>query len=192
MQYPPATLMMPHPMAPPPPPLPFTPPTFFGYHQPMLPPPPQVKGNAEENKTIWVGDLHYWMDENYLHSCFGHTGEVCISSLLVLKFIVLYWFDVFIWKNGEIVFLFNFESDGHFELALIKLYSDSERGDFSKENLNFLFVCWIMFVLRSSALGRLCKRPRRHFIFLLYALLLELTKVCSSIKCDLFWAVPWN
>ncbi|KAI0499083.1 hypothetical protein KFK09_019984 [Dendrobium nobile] len=75
MQYPPATLMMPHPMAPPPP-LPFTPPPFFGYHQPMLPPPAQGRGSGEENKTIWVGDLQYWMDENYLHSCFGHTGEV--------------------------------------------------------------------------------------------------------------------
>lgn len=32
--------------------------------------------NSEENKTVWIGDLHYWMDENYLHSCFGHTGEV--------------------------------------------------------------------------------------------------------------------
>ncbi|XP_020704637.1 polyadenylate-binding protein RBP47 [Dendrobium catenatum] len=75
MQYPPATLMMPHPMAPPPP-LPFTPPPFFGYHQPMLPPPAQGRSSGEENKTIWVGDLQYWMDENYLHSCFGHTGEV--------------------------------------------------------------------------------------------------------------------
>ncbi|KAH8950453.1 hypothetical protein BDL97_10G086100 [Sphagnum fallax] len=30
----------------------------------------------EEAKTLWVGDLQYWMDESYLHSCFVHTGEV--------------------------------------------------------------------------------------------------------------------
>ncbi|KAI3887898.1 hypothetical protein MKX03_015932 [Papaver bracteatum] len=29
--------------------------------------------SSEENRTIWVGDLHYWMQENYLHSCFAHT-----------------------------------------------------------------------------------------------------------------------
>ncbi|XP_020595970.1 polyadenylate-binding protein RBP47-like [Phalaenopsis equestris] len=82
MQYPPATLMMQHPMAPPPPPLPFTPPRFFGYPQLMLSQPPQGKGSTEENKTIWVGDLHYWMDENYLHSCFAHTGEVCAIKVI--------------------------------------------------------------------------------------------------------------
>lgn len=30
----------------------------------------------EEVKTLWVGDLQYWMDENYLHTAFVHTGEV--------------------------------------------------------------------------------------------------------------------
>jgi len=30
----------------------------------------------EEVKTLWVGDLQYWMDENYLHTSFVHTGEV--------------------------------------------------------------------------------------------------------------------
>ncbi|KAG0480096.1 hypothetical protein HPP92_010694 [Vanilla planifolia] len=90
MQYPGSTMLMQHPMVPPPPPQ-FLPPHFFGFHQPLHPPPspmhpppsplpttaPQKQGtNAEDNKTIWVGDLQYWMDENYLHSCFGHTGEV--------------------------------------------------------------------------------------------------------------------
>ncbi|KAI3881690.1 hypothetical protein MKX03_016710 [Papaver bracteatum] len=32
--------------------------------------------SSEENRTIWVGDLHYWMEENYLHRCFAHTREV--------------------------------------------------------------------------------------------------------------------
>ncbi|KAF5176665.1 Polyadenylate-binding protein rbp47 [Thalictrum thalictroides] len=40
-------------------------------------------GSAEENKTIWIGDLHYWMDETYLNSCFGQTGEV--SSIKVIR-----------------------------------------------------------------------------------------------------------
>ncbi|PKA50009.1 Polyadenylate-binding protein RBP47 [Apostasia shenzhenica] len=69
LQYPAATLVMP--------PLPpqFAPQRFFGFHPP-LPPLQLGKAAAEENKTIWVGDLNYWMDENYLHRCFGHTGEV--------------------------------------------------------------------------------------------------------------------
>ncbi|KAF6161289.1 hypothetical protein GIB67_009176 [Kingdonia uniflora] len=31
---------------------------------------------GDENKTIWVDDLQYWMDESYLNSCFGHTNQV--------------------------------------------------------------------------------------------------------------------
>ncbi|XP_072978580.1 polyadenylate-binding protein RBP47C'-like [Typha angustifolia] len=87
MQYPPATaVVMPHQMvaaAVPPHPPQFAQ-HFVPFHHP--PPPPQHHqnqaaaagggGGGEENKTIWVGDLHYWMDENYLHNCFGHTGEV--------------------------------------------------------------------------------------------------------------------
>ena len=30
----------------------------------------------DEVKTLWIGDLLYWMDENYLWSCFGPSGEV--------------------------------------------------------------------------------------------------------------------
>ena len=30
----------------------------------------------DEVKTLWVGDLQYWMEESYLHTCFVHTGEV--------------------------------------------------------------------------------------------------------------------
>jgi len=74
-----------HPMvaAPPPPP-----PQFVKHFAPpasVTPPPPQSAGSggngAEDNRTIWVGDLQYWMDENYLHSCFGPSGEVRSSSL---------------------------------------------------------------------------------------------------------------
>ncbi|XP_043688123.1 polyadenylate-binding protein RBP45 isoform X1 [Telopea speciosissima] len=32
--------------------------------------------SADEIRTLWIGDLQYWMEESYLHSCFAHTGEV--------------------------------------------------------------------------------------------------------------------
>ncbi|KAJ6841175.1 polyadenylate-binding protein RBP47-like [Iris pallida] len=81
MQYPP---MMPPPQFAPPPP------HFIAYQPMPTPPPPPMQqqqkgssaaaaaaaGGGEENKTVWVGDLHYWMDENYLHSCFAHAAEV--------------------------------------------------------------------------------------------------------------------
>lgn len=40
----------------------------------------QSQQQHEEVKTLWVGDLQYWMDETYLHSCFVHTGEVRAMS----------------------------------------------------------------------------------------------------------------
>ncbi|KAF7840856.1 polyadenylate-binding protein RBP47-like [Senna tora] len=55
--------------------------------QPQPPPPShqqyqqQKQGSSDEIRTIWLGDLHHWMGENYLHSCFAHTGEVKIASL---------------------------------------------------------------------------------------------------------------
>lgn len=38
-----------------------------GYHHPQT---------LEEVRTLWIGDLQYWVDENYLSSCFSQTGEV--------------------------------------------------------------------------------------------------------------------
>ncbi|GJN21379.1 hypothetical protein PR202_gb08849 [Eleusine coracana subsp. coracana] len=75
----------PHPMvaAPPPPP-----PQFVKHFAPpasVTPPPPSggSGGNGgDENRTIWVGDLQYWMDENYLHSCFGPSGEVVTIKVI--------------------------------------------------------------------------------------------------------------
>ncbi|XP_058097053.1 polyadenylate-binding protein RBP47-like [Magnolia sinica] len=69
MQYPSAAMMMQHQMMPQ-----HYPPQHFVPYQHHLQ--QQQQGSADENKTIWVGDLHYWMEENYLHSCFGQTGEV--------------------------------------------------------------------------------------------------------------------
>lgn len=82
------------PYPPPPPMVAAPPPPQFAKHFAAGPPPPPQAGGrrtptppatgsggnaCEENKTIWVGDLQYWMDENYLHSCFGPSGEVCFS-----------------------------------------------------------------------------------------------------------------
>ncbi|KAK9109145.1 hypothetical protein Sjap_017205 [Stephania japonica] len=75
MQYPAATMMMHqhHQMMPPPPP--HYPQAYMGYasQQPLQ---QQQQVSAEDNKTVWVGDLQYWMDENYLNGCFAQTGEV--------------------------------------------------------------------------------------------------------------------
>ncbi|KAL5208544.1 hypothetical protein ABZP36_032979 [Zizania latifolia] len=69
---------------PPPPP----PPQYVKHFAPpasVTPPPPAggSGGNgADENRTIWVGDLQYWMDENYLHNCFGPSGEVVTIKVI--------------------------------------------------------------------------------------------------------------
>ena len=87
-----AMVMQPHQMAPAPPHQ-FAAAHFVPFHA-VAPPPPRAapvpavalgspaphQAGHEENKTIWVGDLHYWMDENYLHSCFGYTGEVSTDA----------------------------------------------------------------------------------------------------------------
>lgn len=37
----------------------------------------------EEVRTLWVGDLQYWMDEAYLRGCFTITGEQVISAKVI-------------------------------------------------------------------------------------------------------------
>ncbi|KAL5541129.1 hypothetical protein UlMin_043415 [Ulmus minor] len=57
---------------------------FMAYNHPHYQQPPpfhqqkQLSQNhkQDEIRTIWVGDLHHWMDETYLHGCFAHTGQV--------------------------------------------------------------------------------------------------------------------
>ncbi|GLT92234.1 hypothetical protein SLE2022_100820 [Rubroshorea leprosula] len=93
MQYPPAAAMlMQHQMMPsqhfvPPPPHHYMPYTQYQHHpRPHLQHPQhqqQSLGSIGENRTIWVGDLHHWMDESYLHSCFASTGE--IASIKVIR-----------------------------------------------------------------------------------------------------------
>ncbi|KAL9446145.1 hypothetical protein AB3S75_013918 [Citrus x aurantiifolia] len=88
MQYPAAAMVMPHQMMPPQH-YPIPPPPYMPYHQyqhhhqPHLQHQQHQGSGGGENKTIWVGDLHHWMDENYLHSCFASTGE--IASIKVIR-----------------------------------------------------------------------------------------------------------
>ncbi|KAF5471218.1 hypothetical protein F2P56_011671 [Juglans regia] len=44
-----------------------------GYYQPTT---------VEEVRTLWIGDLQYWVDESYLHTCFAHTGEVVSIKII--------------------------------------------------------------------------------------------------------------
>lgn len=43
------------------------------YHQPTT---------LEEIRTLWIGDLQYWVDDQYLHTCFSHTGEVLSIKII--------------------------------------------------------------------------------------------------------------
>ncbi|XWS12821.1 hypothetical protein CRYUN_Cryun37aG0123200 [Craigia yunnanensis] len=38
--------------------------------------------SADEVRTLWIGDLQYYMDENYLLSCFSQTGEVASVKII--------------------------------------------------------------------------------------------------------------
>lgn len=89
MQYPAAAMVMQHGMIPAPHYAPHYMPYHLHHHPPLPPPPPPQQppgatsnggGSNGENRTIWVGDLHNWMDEDYLRSCFSQTGEVYISE----------------------------------------------------------------------------------------------------------------
>lgn len=39
-------------------------------------------GGSEEIRSLWIGDLQQWMDENYLISCFGQTGEAITAKVI--------------------------------------------------------------------------------------------------------------
>ncbi|XVF04699.1 hypothetical protein REPUB_Repub05bG0107600 [Reevesia pubescens] len=36
----------------------------------------------EEVRTLWIGDLQFWVDEFYLNSCFAHTGELVSIKII--------------------------------------------------------------------------------------------------------------
>jgi hypothetical protein len=61
----------------------------------QVPPPPQPAAyygapsmaqappaGPNEVRTLWIGDLQFWMDENYVYNCFSSTGEVRSSGFL--------------------------------------------------------------------------------------------------------------
>ncbi|XP_027355009.1 polyadenylate-binding protein RBP47B'-like [Abrus precatorius] len=36
----------------------------------------------EEVRTLWIGDLQYWVDESYLSQCFAHSGDVVSIKII--------------------------------------------------------------------------------------------------------------
>lgn len=38
--------------------------------------------SPDEVRTLWIGDLQYWMDESYVHSCFAQSGEAVNVKLI--------------------------------------------------------------------------------------------------------------
>ncbi|KAG6406554.1 hypothetical protein SASPL_134158 [Salvia splendens] len=65
---------------------------YVPYYQPQQQPQPQltqgqkhgnqIQNGAEDNKTIWIGDLQPWMDEGYIQSCFSQSGEVVSAKII--------------------------------------------------------------------------------------------------------------
>ncbi|KAJ8545659.1 hypothetical protein K7X08_018242 [Anisodus acutangulus] len=71
------------------------PPQQSGYYYPQqggVPPPqqqPQYNASAsvqptsaDEIRSLWIGDLQFWMDEQYLVNCFAQTGEVVSAKVI--------------------------------------------------------------------------------------------------------------
>ncbi|KAH0866414.1 hypothetical protein HID58_083625 [Brassica napus] len=90
-QHPPPGGLLPHHVPPP------SAQQHYGYQQPppyampgAAPPqmwnpqaaPPSQPMTADEIRTLWIGDLQFWMDESFLYSCFAHTGEIHTRVLL--------------------------------------------------------------------------------------------------------------
>ncbi|KAG2563014.1 hypothetical protein PVAP13_8KG324033 [Panicum virgatum] len=87
-----------HPYAPPPPQQAPPPPQMWGQAPPPPPPhqaayygaPPAAApvpaaappAGPNEVRTLWIGDLQYWIDENYIDGCFAATGEVQSVKLI--------------------------------------------------------------------------------------------------------------
>lgn len=64
-----------------------------GWAPPAVPPPqlaqPQQQQypaqqtvGSDEIRSLWIGDLLPWMEENYLLTCFAHTGEVVSAKVI--------------------------------------------------------------------------------------------------------------
>lgn len=46
------------------------------------PPAAQAQIVDDGIRSLWIGDLQYWMDEQYLHSCFGTAGELVSAKVI--------------------------------------------------------------------------------------------------------------
>ncbi|KAJ7561310.1 hypothetical protein O6H91_03G023500 [Diphasiastrum complanatum] len=96
MQQPTQTLMQPQPQ---PQPVMIPPQKMMQPHQGFMPPQSvmqpqgfvnpgqalhsqQPQQQPDELKSLWIGDLLYWMDENYLYSCFAQSGEVAFAKVI--------------------------------------------------------------------------------------------------------------
>lgn len=56
--------------------------------------PAAAAGGSEEIRSLWIGDLQQWMDENYLMNVFAQSGEVRESMIIIWFFFgVLLFFD---------------------------------------------------------------------------------------------------
>ncbi|XP_052165227.1 RNA-binding protein L-like isoform X1 [Oryza glaberrima] len=69
----------------PPPPQPAygqPPPAQAGYYGAPPQAAPAVPAGPNEVRTLWIGDLQYWMDENYISACFAPTGELQSVKLI--------------------------------------------------------------------------------------------------------------
>ncbi|KAG6385566.1 hypothetical protein SASPL_154402 [Salvia splendens] len=70
--------------------MPQQPPHFWPQHQQQqqqqhygAPPTNSAAGGAaDEVRSLWIGDLQYWMDEAYLSSCFYSTGELVSAKVI--------------------------------------------------------------------------------------------------------------
>ncbi|KAJ6801058.1 polyadenylate-binding protein RBP45-like [Iris pallida] len=54
-------------------------PMMAQYQQPAA---AALAASSDEIRTLWIGDLQYWMDENYIHSCFVQTGEFLSAKVI--------------------------------------------------------------------------------------------------------------
>ncbi|KAK4355253.1 hypothetical protein RND71_024224 [Anisodus tanguticus] len=54
----------------------------YGGAIPTTNPSPTYTANPNEVRSLWIGDLQYWMDENYLSTCFYHTGELVSAKVI--------------------------------------------------------------------------------------------------------------
>lgn len=67
-----------------PPPVP--PPSQYGVPQPVAQ--GAASADSSEIRSLWIGDLQQWMDENYVFSIFASTGEVTYIYLTCHIFVL--------------------------------------------------------------------------------------------------------